>query len=86
MALKLSRRHFAKLAGLAGLGSSLPAVAAEKKQAELRFAPAAFPKRFVWGTATSSYQIEGAVNVDGRGPSIWDTFSHTAGKIGRAHV
>ena len=43
--------------------------------------PRRFPKDFVWGTATSSYQIEGAVNEDGRGPSIWDTFSHTPGKI-----
>ena len=39
-----------------------------------------FPPEFVWGTATASYQIEGAVNEDGRGPSIWDTFSHTPGK------
>jgi len=34
---------------------------------------AKFPRDFVWGTATSSYQIEGAVNEDGRTPSIWDT-------------
>jgi beta-galactosidase len=40
-----------------------------------------FPEDFVWGTATASYQIEGAVAEDGRGPSIWDTFSHTPGKI-----
>jgi beta-galactosidase len=40
-----------------------------------------FPTDFVWGTATAAYQIEGAVNEDGRGPSIWDTFSHTPGKI-----
>ncbi|RJP48938.1 MAG: beta-glucosidase [Anaerolineaceae bacterium] len=40
-----------------------------------------FPKNFIWGVATSSYQIEGAWNEDGRGVSIWDTFSHTPGKV-----
>ena len=35
-----------------------------------------FPKDFFWGTATSSYQIEGAAEGDGKGPSVWDTFSH----------
>ncbi|GIG54454.1 GH1 family beta-glucosidase [Demequina activiva] len=40
-----------------------------------------FPAGFGWGTSTASYQIEGAVDVDGRGPSIWDTFSHTPGRI-----
>ncbi|WP_299531294.1 GH1 family beta-glucosidase [uncultured Streptomyces sp.] len=39
------------------------------------------PHDFAWGTATSAYQIEGAVAEDGRSPSIWDTFSHTPGKI-----
>jgi beta-glucosidase len=39
-----------------------------------------FPDGFAWGTATASYQIEGAVDEDGRSPSIWDTFSHTPGK------
>ncbi|MFF4958213.1 GH1 family beta-glucosidase [Streptomyces sp. NPDC001222] len=42
---------------------------------------AALPQDFLWGTATSAYQIEGAVDEDGRSPSIWDTFSHTPGKI-----
>jgi beta-glucosidase len=39
-----------------------------------------FPPGFLWGTATAAYQIEGAVAQDGRGPSIWDTFSHTPGR------
>ena len=42
-----------------------------------------FPKDFLWGTATSSYQIEGGVNEDGRGETIWDRFSHTPGKVYR---
>lgn len=41
----------------------------------------AFPKGFVWGTATAAYQVEGAVKADGRGESIWDVYAHTPGKI-----
>jgi beta-glucosidase len=40
-----------------------------------------FPADFVWGTATSSYQIEGAVDEDGRSESIWDRFCATPGKV-----
>jgi len=40
-----------------------------------------FPNEFIWGTASSSYQIEGAWNEDGKGPSIWDTFTHIPGRI-----
>ncbi len=40
-----------------------------------------FDKNFVWGAATAAYQIEGAHNLDGKGESIWDRFSHTPGKI-----
>ena len=43
--------------------------------------PKSFSDNFIWGVATSSYQIEGARDVDGKGPSVWDTFSHTPGKI-----
>lgn len=40
-----------------------------------------FPDGFLWGTATASYQIEGAAYEDGRSESIWDRFSHTPGKV-----
>src|ERR687885_1762230 len=42
-----------------------------------------FPDGFLWGSATASYQIEGAVAEGGRTPSIWDTFSHTPGRVAR---
>jgi beta-glucosidase len=42
-----------------------------------------FPDGFLWGVAGSSYQVEGGVHEGGRGTSIWDTFSHTPGKITR---
>ncbi|MCX5421040.1 GH1 family beta-glucosidase [Streptomyces sp. NBC_00078] len=42
--------------------------------------PVTFPPAFLWGAATSAYQIEGAVREGGRTPSIWDTFSHTPGR------
>jgi beta-glucosidase len=40
-----------------------------------------FPEGFAWGSATAAYQIEGAASADGKGPSVWDTFSHTPGKV-----
>jgi len=45
--------------------------------------PGPFPSGFLFGTATASYQIEGAAREGGRGPSIWDTYSHTQGKVYR---
>ncbi|MBO4227580.1 GH1 family beta-glucosidase [Bradyrhizobium neotropicale] len=83
----LSRRHFATLAGAAALGlSAAPACPADAgKPQEVGAAAenslAGFPADFRWGTATSAYQIEGAVNEDGRGPAIWDGFAHTPGTI-----
>ncbi len=40
-----------------------------------------FPDRFLWGAATSAYQIEGSPLADGAGPSIWERFSHTPGNV-----
>src|SRR5579859_843071 len=40
-----------------------------------------FPRDFLWGAATSAYQIEGAAREDGKGPSVWDEFAHKPGKI-----
>ena len=80
-----SRRHFARLAGFSALGlAATPAKSqdVEAKQQPDRQATASFPNGCVWGTATSAYQIEGAVDEDGRGRSIWDSFAHTPGRIG----
>jgi beta-glucosidase len=79
---RFSRREFAKLAGSAALAPSALSALAAATPANHITTPAArsFPKGFLWGSATASYQVEGAVKEDGRGPSIWDTFSHTPGK------
>lgn len=83
---RFSRRAFAKLFGSAALASTtLPTLAASTLSAEETpsATPTArrFPPGFKWGSATAAYQVEGAVNDDGRGVSIWDVFSHIPGKI-----
>ena len=75
----LTRRRFgvtvAGAAAAAFAGASLPRIAFAQTPSLQQF-----PANFLWGCATASYQVEGAVNEDGRGPSVWDTFSHTRGK------
>ncbi|HEU4654648.1 MAG TPA: GH1 family beta-glucosidase [Steroidobacteraceae bacterium] len=78
----ITRRELAQIlasAAAAGAVGSVP------QRAAAAVAPApkqrAFPSDMLWGCATASYQIEGAANEDGRGPSVWDTFSHTPGKV-----
>ena len=81
MSDKVSRRRFAKLAGLSAAGVTNPLDLAEARPASPPRGGSGFPAGFVWGTATSSYQVEGAVNEDGRGASIWDKFVRIPGKI-----
>ena len=45
-----------------------------------------FPRDFLWGTATAAYQVEGAWNVDGRGETVWDRFSHSPGNVKGAYT
>jgi beta-glucosidase len=87
MALSLSRRSFVRLFGTAAGVAAIPAIgSASRAGAGSEFAGStaaqrSFPEGFLWGSATASYQVEGAAGDDGRGMSIWDTFSHTAGKV-----
>ena len=83
--MKVSRRNFAKIIGSAALGAAaIPAFGAEQSNDERvsvqRNDTGKFPPGFLWGSATAAYQVEGAAKEDGRGATVWDTFSHTPGK------
>ena len=75
---RFTRREFARTIGAAGAMAGIPLPAALGQPTTAK--PLAFPPNFLWGCATSAYQIEGAVAAEGRAPSIWDVFAHTPGK------
>jgi beta-glucosidase len=84
----ISRRTFGRLAAsvagaLTFTGGQALAQTSQAAKTSRTIEPAvrAFPEGFLWGSATASYQTEGAYRADGRGMSIWDTFSHTPGKV-----
>ncbi|MGE7205757.1 GH1 family beta-glucosidase [Sphingomonas sp. NPDC019816] len=79
----MDRRNFMKhgmAMGSAALATGGTALTAARAAAQTPL-DQSFPKDFLWGTATAAYQIEGAVNEDGRGQTNWDVFSHTPGKV-----
>ena len=79
----MDRRKFLQVTGLSLGASSLAALLPADAVAQAmpaRGGAGNFPAGFLWGSATASYQVEGAAREGGRGPSVWDTFSHTAGK------
>jgi beta-glucosidase len=79
-----TRRQFAeRLIAAAVAGASLPRLAAGQAPSPRALQ---FPAGFLWGCATSAYQIEGAVAAGGRGPTIWDSFAHTPGKTYRGQT
>ena len=89
---ELDRRELLRLAlmgaagGLVPLEAATPEHAKPTTQAVAHLGSREFPPGFFFGAGTSSYQVEGAATLEGRGPSIWDTFCHTPGRVKHGHT
>ena len=81
MIFKPSRRELGRVLAAGAGVSVLPAAPQAAGKAPGNYY--AFPRDFIWATATASYQVEGAVSEDGRKPSTWDVFSKTPGKVAK---
>jgi beta-glucosidase len=83
--MNVSRRNFARFLGGCATAATLPMQLYDRDVAwASTYNPSQkylFPQGFLWGSATASYQVEGAAQEDGRGVSIWDTFAHTPGRV-----
>jgi len=79
----ITRRGLGQLVGATAAALALPEALVNVGSAQPGATAVArtFPRGFLWGSATASYQVEGAVKEGGRGTTIWDTFSHTRGKV-----
>lgn len=81
---RITRREFgtAGIAAFGTMGAAVPAAAQNAASGSAdRASPPQFPPGFIWGVATAAYQIEGSPDADGKGKSIWDTYSHIPGRI-----
>ena len=76
----ITRRQFGQTAAAAAVTAYAAMALPKFAYGEPLPATLNYPKGFLWGCATAAYQIEGGARDDGRGPSVWDTFSHTPGK------
>ncbi len=82
----MKRRDWLKISGIASSGLFLPKTSFSNsifnyRSAKQFFKASDFGKDFLWGAACAAYQVEGAWNKEGKGPSVWDTFTHKKGKV-----
>jgi len=82
----MNRRQFGKSVAATAAAAYSSALLPRLGWGEPQPSSFVYPKGFQWGCATAAYQIEGGAREDGRGPSIWDTFSHTPGKTYRGET
>jgi beta-glucosidase len=76
----ITRRQFGQGAAAAAAAVSASAWLPKLAWGEPQPSVLNYPEGFLWGCATAAYQVEGGATADGRGPSLWDVFSHTPGK------
>ncbi|MDR3734161.1 MAG: GH1 family beta-glucosidase [Acidobacteriaceae bacterium] len=77
----MNRRNFLRTSGALAVAATATPSSLAASTKSVASAGRSFPRDFIWGSATAAYQVEGAVHEDGRGLSIWDTFSHLPGRV-----